>query len=110
MSQKFVENRRRNQEGDVRRLYSFDRFREEERTSHNKDMGTVPRNNKVPFCIAALLLQQFTRLRDIDCALKRSLRYILLGDSFALCQFAAQQWQFSCRSAPLSPRFGRRAL
>ena len=94
----------------MRRLYSFDRFREEERTDLERDMGTVPRNNKVPFCIAASLLQQFTRLRGIDCALKRSLRYILLGDSFGLCQFAAQQWQFSCRSAPLSPRFGRRAL
>jgi hypothetical protein len=33
-----------------------------------------------------------------------------LGDTHILCQFAAHQRQPSCRSAPLSPYFGRDAL
>ena len=52
----------------MRRLYSSDRFREEERTDHAEEMGAALQNNKGSCCMAALRLQQVFRLSGVDCS------------------------------------------
>lgn len=94
----------------MRRLYSSDRFREEERTDREAEMGAALQNNNGSCCMAALRLQEVFRLSGVGCSFEGYSCQILLGLRRRLCQLATHQRQLCCRSAPLSPRFGRRAL